>query len=101
MLRLRRELPDYKFQVKETRKPHRTKIGSNLNYEKMRHHIEATDGPESPMLKEFEKVLELTKSQNTPFQYTKDCFPAHYKNDLSAQETTDDGSDNIITLPNN
>ena len=36
MLWLRRELPDYKFQFKGPRKPHLPKIGSNLNYKKVR-----------------------------------------------------------------
>lgn len=103
MLRLRRELPDYKFQVKETKKPHRTKIGSNLNYKKMRHHIEVKDGLESTMLKEFEKVLELAKSQHNPFQYTKDWFLAHYKVDFAGDESTDEtpaADSNITVLAN-
>ena len=102
MLRLRRELPDYKFQTKDPRKLHRTKIGSTLNYKKMRHHIEVKDGNDSPLLKEFDKVLELAKSQRNPFQYTKDWFLAHYKDDFAGDESTDEtvADSNITVLAN-
>jgi len=55
-------------------------------------------------LKEFEKVLELAKSQNNPFQYTKDWFLAHYKDDFAGEESADEtpaADSNITVLANN
>ena len=101
MLRLRQELPEYKMEIREPRKPHRTKIGSKLTYEKMRNHIEAKEGKESPMLAELEKVMKLAKCQDNPFHYTKTWFLARYKDDFTAQDAEETTADNIIALHNN
>ena len=101
MLRLRRELPDYKFEEREPKKPHRTKIGSNLNYKKMKNHIEAKEGADSPMLKELEKVMKLATSQRNPFQYTKTWFLLHYKEDFITEESTESKNEKIIIITNN
>lgn len=101
LLQLRRELPDYKFEERDTKKPHRTKIGSNLNYKKMKNHIEAKEGADSPMLQELEKVMKLATSQRNPFQYTKTWFLLHYKEDFIADETTESKNDKIIIITNN
>ena len=101
MLRLRQELPEYKMEIREPKKPHRTKIGSKLTYEKMRNHIEVKEGKESPMLAELEKVMKLAKCQDNPFHYTKTWFLAHYKDDFTAQDAEETAADNIIALHNN
>ena len=101
MLRLRQKLPEYKVEIRESKKPHRTKIGSKLTYEKMRNHIEAKEGKESPMLAELEKVMKLAKCQDNPFHYTKTWFLARYKNDFAAQDAEETAADNIIALHNN
>ena len=65
LLELRRNHPDYTFELREIRKKEGKKSYRNLTYERMEEYIIAREGKDSDALKEFEKVKMMYSSMRS------------------------------------
>ncbi len=99
MLRLRRELPDYKFEAMKNTTQRKANKSKNLTYKHMADYINATYGKDTKEGKEalaqLDKVQKLSLIQKNPYLYVRDWFIKTYPDcrptdDKKAeQETTD------------
>ena len=91
MMQLRRDNPDFTIVLREIKKKEGKKSYRNLNYENMRTFIEnyeTDDDARADRIKEFEKVMELSKVQNGPYAYVKTWFLKMYGEQHKPEEDT-------------
>ena len=92
LLELRRNHPDYTFELREIRKKEGKKSYRNLTYERMEEYIIAREGKDSDALKEFEKVKMLSQVQAGPYAYVKSWFLKKYKDEFQKEEDAEKDS---------
>ena len=81
MMQFRRDNPDFTIVLREIKKKEGKKSYRNLNYKNMRTFIEnyeTDDTVRADCIKEFEKVMELSKVQSGPYAYVKTWFLNNY-----------------------
>ena len=88
LLELRRNHPDYTFELREIRKKEGKKSYRNLTYEHMEAYIITRDGKGSEAHKEFEQVKKLSQVQAGPYAYVKSWFLKKYKDEFQQEEET-------------
>ena len=88
LLELRRNHPDYTFELREIRKKEGKKSYRNLTYEHMEAYIITRDGKDSEAHKEFEQVKKLSQVQAGPYAYVKSWFLKKYKDEFQQEEET-------------
>ena len=88
LLELRRNHPDYTFELREIRKKEGKKSYRNLTYEHMEAYIITRDGKGSEAHKEFEQVKKLSQVQAGPYAYVKSWFLKKYKDEFQQKEET-------------
>ena len=76
----RNENPDYEIVIKEIAKNSKKKTFSRLTYKKMRDYISLTCGEASAALKEYEKILKLSKTQSGCYAYVRKWFLGAFPN---------------------
>ena len=86
LLQLRTQNPDYEIVLKEIKKKEGKKSYRNLTYDNMRNYIIALEGEKSETLKEFDKVLKLSKVQAGPYAYVKTWFLGKYGDAFKSEE---------------
>ena len=89
MMQLRRENPNFSIVLREIKKKENKKSYRNLNYKNMRTFIEnyeTDDGVRADRIKEFEKVMELSKVQSGPYAYVKTWFLKQYGEAYNPEE---------------
>lgn len=79
LMGMRREMPDYQFEIKEIRKKDGKKTYKNLTVKAMENYIKNREGAESENLKTFNRVKELAKIQRSPYAFMKTWFLGQYK----------------------
>ena len=88
LLELRRNHPDYTFELREIRKKEGKKSYRNLTYEHMEAYIITRDGKDSEAHKDFEQVKKLSQVQAGPYAYVKSWFLKKYKDEFQQEEET-------------
>ena len=88
LLELRRNHPDYTFELREIRKKEGKKSYRNLTYEHMEAYIITRDGKDSEAHKEFNQVKKLSQVQAGPYAYVKSWFLKKYKDEFQQEEET-------------
>ena len=88
LLELRRNHPDYTFELREIRKKEGKKSYRNLTYEHMEAYIITRDGKDSEAHKEFNQVKKLSQVQAGPYAYVKSWFLKKYKDEFQKEEET-------------
>ena len=89
MMQLRRENPTFSIVLREIKKKENKKSYRNLNYKNMRTFIEnyeTDDGVRTDRIKEFEKVMALSKVQSGPYAYVKAWFLDKYGEAYNPEE---------------
>ena len=92
LMQARRDNPDFTIVLREIKKKEGKKSYRNLNYANMRTFIEnyeTDDGVRADRLKEFEKVLALSKVQSGPYAYVKTWFLKMYGEAYNPEEKAD------------
>ena len=92
MMQLRRDNPDFTIVLREIKKKEGKKSYRNLNYANMRTFIEnyeTDDGVRADRIKEFEKVMELSKVQSGPYVYVKTWFLKMYGDAYNPEQKAD------------
>ena len=79
LLELRRNHPDYTFELREISKKEGKKSYRNLTYERMEDYIINREGKDSDVHKEFVKVKKLAQVQAGPYAYVKSWFLKKYE----------------------
>lgn len=88
LLELRRNHPDYTFELREISKKEGKKSYRNLTYEHMEAYIITRDGKDSEAHKEFKQVKKLSQVQAGPYAYVKSWFLKKYKDEFQQEEET-------------
>jgi hypothetical protein len=88
LLELRRNHPDYTFELREIKKKEGKKSYRNLTYEHMEAYIITRDGKDSEAHKEFKQVKKLSQVQAGPYAYVKSWFLKKYKDEFQQEEET-------------
>ena len=78
LIQLRTENPGFAIELRQIRKKEGKKSYRNLTYQNMRNYIVTLEGMESQTLKEFERVLGLSRIQAGPYAYVKTWFLKKY-----------------------
>lgn len=89
MMQLRRENPTFSIVLREIKKKEGKKSYRNLTYENMQTFIEnyeTDDGVRADRIKEFEKVMALSKVQSGPYAYVKNWFLKQYGEAYNPEE---------------
>lgn len=86
LLELRRNHPDYTFELREIRKKEGKKSYRNLTYERMEDYIITRDGKGSDAHKEFEQVKKLSQIQAGSYGYVKKWFLNKYEAEFKKEE---------------
>ena len=82
LLELRRNHPDYTFELREIRKKEGKKSYRNLTYEHMEDYIITREGKDSAVHKEYQQVKNLAQIQAGPYAYVKSWFLKKYKDEF-------------------
>ena len=93
MMQLRRENPTFSIVLREIKKKEGKKSYRNLTYENMQIFIEnyeTDDGVRADRIKEFEKVMALSKVQSGPYAYVKNWFLKQYGEAYKPEEKADE-----------
>ena len=96
LMQARRDNPDFTIVLREIKKKEGKKSYRNLNYANMRTFIEnyeTDDGVRADRIKEFEKVMELSKVQSGPYAYVKTWFLKMYGEAYNPEEKADGNSE--------
>ena len=96
LMALRNDNPGFTIELREIKKKEGKQSYRNLTYANMRNYIITLEGEESENLKEFDKVLKLSKVQTGPYAYVKtwflklygDVFKSEEENSKNAEETS-------------
>ena len=99
LLELRRNHPDYTFELREIRKKEGKKSYRNLTYEHMEDYIITREGKDSEAHKEFEKVKMLSQIQTGPYAYVKSWFLKKYEDAFKKEEEDNKNSETPATKP--
>ena len=99
LLELRRNHPDYTFELREIRKKEGKKSYRNLTYERMEEYSIAREGKDSDVLKEFEQVKKLSQVQAGPYAYVKSWFLKKYEDAFKKEEEDNKNSETPSTKP--
>ena len=99
LLELRRNHPDYTFELREIRKKEGKKSYRNLTYEHMEAYIITRDGKGSEAHKEFEQVKKLSQVQAGPYAYVKSWFLKKYEDAFKKEEEDNKNSETPATKP--
>lgn len=86
LLELRRNHPDYTFELREIRKKEGKKSYRNLTYERMEDYIITREGKGSDAHKEFEQVKKLSQIQAGSYGYVKKWFLNKYEDEFKKKE---------------
>ena len=86
LMQLRRDNPGFAVELREIKKKEGKQSYRNLTYANMRNYIITLEGEESENLKEFDKVLKLSKVQTGPYAYVKTWFLKKYGEEFNAEE---------------
>lgn len=86
LLELRRNHPDYTFELREIRKKEGKKSYRNLTYERMEDYIITREGKDSDAHKEFVQVKKLSQVQAGPYAYVKSWFLKKYEDEFKKEE---------------
>ena len=86
LLELRRNHPDYTFELREIRKKEGKKSYRNLTYEHMEEYIITREGKDSDVHKEYQQVKKLSQVQAGPYAYVKSWFLKKYKAEFQREE---------------
>jgi len=86
LLELRRNHPDYTFELREIRKKEGKKSYRNLTYERMEDYIITREGKDSEAHKEFKKIKALSQVQAGPYAYVKSWFLKKYEDEFKKEE---------------
>ena len=97
MIQLRTQNPGFEIVPKEIKKKEGKKSYRNLTYGNMREYIITREGEKSESLKEFEKVLNLSKVQAGQYAYVKTWFLKKYADAFKSEETAENTAE---TKPN-
>lgn len=92
LLELRRNHPDYTFELREIRKKEGKKSYRNLTYERMEDYIITRDGKGSDAHKEFEQVKKLSQVQAGSYGYVKKWFLKKYEDEFMKEAEDKKGS---------
>ena len=92
LLELRRNHPDYTFELREIRKKEGKKSYRNLTYEHMEDYIITREGKDSEAHKEFDKVKKLSQVQAGPYAYVTSWFLKKYKDEFQKEEDAEKDS---------
>ena len=86
LLELRRNHPDYTFELREISKKEGKKSYRNLTYERMEDYIINREGKDSDVHKEYVKVKMLAQVQAGPYAYVKSWFLKKYEAEFKKEE---------------
>lgn len=86
LMQLRCDNPGFAVELREIKKKEGKKSYRNLTYKHMEEYIIALEGGKSETLKEFDKVLELSKVQVGPYAYVKTWFLKKYGDAFKSEE---------------
>ena len=93
LVQLRTENPGFAVELRTIQKKEGKKSYRNLTYENMRKFILTSEGEQSESLKEYDRVLALSKTQAGPYAYVKTWFLKKYgdafKSEEEAKKTTE------------
>lgn len=82
LLELRRNHPDYTFELRTIRTKEDKKSYRNLTYEHMEDYIITREGKDSAVHKEYQQVKNLAQIQAGPYAYVKSWFLKKYKDEF-------------------
>ena len=82
LLAIRRDNPTFTIEVREIKKKANKKTYKNLSIPQMREYIVDWEGKDSEAVKQFEKVVAISKVQSGPYAYVKKWFIENYKEKL-------------------
>ena len=74
LLEIRRDYPDLPIVIREIKKKAGKKSYKNLTFQRMRDFIIDWEGKDSETVKQFDKVVAISKVQAGPYAYVKKWF---------------------------
>ena len=82
LLAIRRDYPTLPIVIREIKRKAGKKTYKNLTIPKMREYIVDWEGKDSEAVKQFDKVVALSKVQSGPYAFVKTWFIKNYKEKL-------------------
>ena len=101
LMALRNDNPGFTIELREIKKKEGKQSYRNLTYANMRNYIITLEGEESENLKEFDKVLKLSKVQTGPYAYVKTWFLNKYPKYNEQLEEKTETKPNLKLVENN
>ena len=98
LVQLRTENPGFAIELRTIQKKEGKKSYRNLTYGNMREYIITREGEKSESLKEFEKVLNLSKVQAGQYAYVKTWFLKKYADAFLSEETAENTAESKPNL---
>lgn len=90
MKQLRQDNPTFQIIQREIKKKAGKRTYGKLSYEVMEEYINAKEGKDSEVLKQFEQVQKMSKIQAGSYAYVKKWFLARYKDEFVTDDTKDE-----------
>ena len=101
LVQLRTENPGFAIELRTIQKKEGKKSYRNLTYENMRKFILTSEGEESENLKNYDRILALSKTQAGPYAYVKTWFLKNYPKYNEMLEETAESKPNLKLVENN
>ena len=101
LVQLRTENPGFAVELRTIQKKEGKKSYRNLTYENMRKFILTSEGEQSEILKEYDRVLALSKTQAGPYAYVKTWFLNKYPKYNEQFEEKAETKPNLKLVENN
>ena len=93
LLAIRRDYPTLPIVIREIKRKAGKKTYKNLTIAKMREYIVDWEGKDSEAVKQFDKVVALSKVQAGPYAYVKKWFLDHYTDKLEEFTVKEENAD--------
>ena len=94
LLALRRDYPTFPIVVREIKRKVGKKTYKNLTIVKMRELVTDWEGKDSEAVKQFEKVVAISRVQSGPYAYVKTWFIKNYKDRLEEFTVEEEDAEN-------
>ena len=101
LVQLRTENPGFAVELRTIQKKEGKKSYRNLTYENMRKFILTSEGEQSESLKEYDRVMALSKTHAGPYAYVKTWFLNKYPKYNEQLEEKAETKPNLKLIENN
>ena len=91
LVNVRKNYPEFRIEIRQINKKENKMTYSELPYKFMRKYIETKDNADN-VLKEFEKIQQLSKFQNASYAFVKKWFLGLYGDEFKRENENENGA---------